>query len=253
MSIYIFLSLPFWLFFCSKMLLIARYAIAFGCHIFLRALHLLLRCLRLERAARYLPVGVKLVNERSQGRCKRRVALAELASCGVVVFNVPSRWPELKPIIECCKSCWRRDLRRCMDRAKVAIDVALLSLSIPELGPFISDANDRGVKVRIIASTRMIWVYGPVIVKLWKAGVPVRHTSIGMDVHYNFALVDSEERILELNPALAKSRAGGSLLARLFRPAQREDREQLKPELSELQLYKIFFDQWNMLDPVVPV
>ncbi|BFG00793.1 mitochondrial cardiolipin hydrolase-like [Drosophila madeirensis] len=223
--------------------------------IFVQLLLAGVRWSRLNEVVQHSAALQKLFNVRPMGQRRKKVEAMPKTGF-VVVFNIPQCMSDVKPNLMCCSFCSVQDLRMQIEAARVAIDVALLSISIPELDRAIKAAHDRGIQLRIITSTPRIPYYGSLIVQLWLSGVPVRHTNIGMDCHYNFAIVDGEERIEELQPKQPEPKIVQSPLARLFKWSKKatkgEVKVEKKEEKTELRLYKIFFDQWSQLTPVEP-
>ncbi|SPP88521.1 blast:Mitochondrial cardiolipin hydrolase [Drosophila guanche] len=198
---------------------------------------------RLNAVVQHSPTLRKLFDVPPIGRRNKKVEDTPKTNY-VVVFNIPQSISDMRAGQNsmCCSFCRVQVSKQQIQAARVAIDVALLSIRVPELDRAIMAAYDRGIQLRIITSTPRIQHYGSLIVQLWRSGVPVRHTNFGMDCHYNFAIVDGEERIAELQPKQPESKTGD----------KKDAKVQKKKEKTELRLYKLFFELWSELTPVEP-
>ncbi|XP_033250375.1 uncharacterized protein LOC117189345 isoform X2 [Drosophila miranda] len=168
----------------------------------------------------------------------------------VVLFN---GWHKASRVV--CDDCRMNRVGKLIDQAKVCLDVVLLSTANVKYIDRILAAHIRGVTVRVLASDKMLAANGPAMKLLCALSVQVRCYSIGVIFGYNFAIIDSEKRALEIeakqdtvHTCLWRLRGNmkGCLNWILLAALQKRDYR------NDNRHYQKFFDEWNFLYPVTP-
>ncbi|XP_022225930.2 uncharacterized protein LOC111076436 [Drosophila obscura] len=151
--------------------------------------------------------------------------------------------------------CWLKRAAKLIDQAKMCLDVVLLSADNARYLDCIVAAHWRGVRVRILASDKMLAANAPLMRRLCAAGVPVRCYSVGVIFSYNFAIIDSEKRALEIEATLdgvhtSLWRLRGNLIGCLkFFELGLFNHGKIIYRPNNYH-YQKFFDEWNFLYPV---
>lgn len=86
-----------------------------------------------------------------------------------------------------------------LDSARTSLDVAIYSLTLSDIGAAIRRAQQRGVKIRIIADYKSSFMKSSLVSELKSAGVPIKlwsgeNNRDGL-MHHKFAIID--RRILQ--------------------------------------------------------
>ncbi|XP_017864971.1 PREDICTED: mitochondrial cardiolipin hydrolase-like [Drosophila arizonae] len=124
----------------------------------------------------------------------------------VVLFNeLPLRHRQISRHIShnCpkpfCELCRVERIVMYMERAKVSIDIAMLTISHSSFYSAIDAARLRGIQVRLITDSQMIFAQGSVVKKLVAAGLPARRSPPDVILHNKFCIIDGEQRVFELD------------------------------------------------------
>ncbi|XP_034651436.1 uncharacterized protein LOC117890606 [Drosophila subobscura] len=186
-----------------------------------------------------------------------------LYECNLSVWQLVYGMPNTGRIIlfngwhDVCFCCTDR-VGQLIEQAKVCLDVALLSDESAKHLNGILAAHSRAVNVRVLASDKMLQANGPEMLRICAAGVPLRSYAMSVAFGYNFAIIDSERRALEIEAG--QDTQGRTRLWLL--------RDSLKGFLKFLLLavknngkndyrndsyhFQHFFAEWKILYPITP-
>ncbi|XP_033250644.1 uncharacterized protein LOC117189630 [Drosophila miranda] len=168
----------------------------------------------------------------------------------VVLFN---GWHNGRTVV--CDDCRLKRVGELIDKAKICLDVVLLSTANVQYLDRMLGAHNRGVNVRVLASEEMLAANGPAMQLICALGVPVRGFPIGVKFGYNFAIIDSEKRALGLeakqdtiHTCLWRLRGNMKGCLNWILAAVKRKRDYRHDNYH----YQIFFDKWDILYPITP-
>ncbi|KAH8402073.1 hypothetical protein KR009_009542, partial [Drosophila setifemur] len=122
----------------------------------------------------------------------------------VVIFNEqPTCCPRIHSEPVClkriCEICRTKRLVLYIDRAKYSIDIAHLTFSHRFLFNALTEAYNRGVRVRLVSDSQMMSVRGSVVSRLWEMGIPIHIAPPRSLMHHKFAIFDGATRIHQMD------------------------------------------------------
>ena len=83
-----------------------------------------------------------------------------------------------------------------LDTAKTSLDIAIYSLTLAEIGEAIRRAQQRGVRIRIIADYKSSFMKSSIVKDLKAAGVPLKlwsgENNLEGLMHHKFAIIDRQ-------------------------------------------------------------
>ncbi|KAH8252587.1 hypothetical protein KR032_000660, partial [Drosophila birchii] len=122
----------------------------------------------------------------------------------VIIFNnKPLKCYQIHKDVECprkfCEHCRENHLIAYIDNAKVCMDIAQLVLTSKKIFDAVLAAWYRGVNIRIVTDAEMLSVRGAKVRKLCSHCIPIRVSTVKTIMHHKFAIIDGEQRILQLD------------------------------------------------------
>ncbi|KAH8290970.1 hypothetical protein KR054_007497, partial [Drosophila jambulina] len=122
----------------------------------------------------------------------------------VIVFNNrPLKCYEQHKDVKCprkyCEHCRVNRLISYIDNAKVCMDIAHLVITNGKIFDAVLAAWYRGVNVRIVTDPEMVSVRGSKMRQLCSHCIPIHVAADRTIMHHKFAIIDGEQRILQLD------------------------------------------------------
>lgn len=122
----------------------------------------------------------------------------------VIIFNeLPKKCRYRHVIPDCpkkyCETCRVERVIMYINQAQVSIDIAHLTFSHSAFYSAIAAAWLRGVNIRLVTDSQMIYARGSVVQHLVAADMPARCSPLQVMMHHKFCIIDGEQRIVELD------------------------------------------------------
>ncbi|KAH8305880.1 hypothetical protein KR018_000378, partial [Drosophila ironensis] len=97
-----------------------------------------------------------------------------------------------------CEDCRTNRILYYIHQAKHTVDIAHLTFSHRSIYTAVLLAHQRGVTIRVITDSQMLFVRGSVVKRLTNHGIPVRMAPTRTMMHHKFLIIDGHSRILAL-------------------------------------------------------
>lgn len=98
-----------------------------------------------------------------------------------------------------CETCRVDRVIMYINRAKVSIDIAHLTFSHTTFYYAIASAWLRGVNIRLVTDSQMIYARGSLVQRLIAAEIPARCSPVHVMMHHKFCIIDGDDRVLQLD------------------------------------------------------
>ncbi|KAH8386280.1 hypothetical protein KR200_009699 [Drosophila serrata] len=130
----------------------------------------------------------------------------------VIVFNdMPLKCYQRHKNVNCprkyCQHCRVNKLISYINNAKVCMDIAHLVFTSQKIYDAVLAAWYRGVNIRFVTDSEMLHVHGSKIRKLCSHNIPIHVAAQKTLMHHKFAIIDGEQRILQLDSKERKKAA----------------------------------------------